>query len=218
MGRGLQESGEEIGISLSSRKVLWYTAGIFLAHLLFLGAHPIVSFDGATCYMRYFDDPQFRKVGTPGYPIFVWLFRWVFDPVLAGQLVSALFGSLLVFPVLSLLESRVVPMYRTHALCALVLNPLIFRYGLITMSDVTGLFFIVSAFALFERDRWGLSGLAFFMAYLTRPEYLILAPFFFRRDRRTWAFYQVLAVGVTMYVAWLSVDRDHAGAGLERDQ
>jgi hypothetical protein len=170
----------------------------------------MVSFDGATSYLRYFEDPVYRKVATAGYPLAVEFFKILFDPVIAGQLVSAVFASLMVFPLWELAKKYVKEEWRIWAVVAVVFNPLIFRYGMITMSDAMGLSLFVFALYFLDEEAWVLSSVSLFLAWLTRPELGVALPFFAWYARKElFKFFIPFGVLLALNTAIVSWDLGH---------
>ena len=106
--------------------------------------------------------------------------------VFLPNLVSAIFGSLLLFPVYTLTKKILNNVYYSLLASAIVFaNPIIWRWSEIAMSDIFALFFIFYAIVFFidftEKDKnkylW-LSSLFLYLALMSRILYgLVLLPF-----------------------------------------
>lgn len=144
---------------------------VFLVHLMLLRFHPVVNFDGCW-YARWFDDPAWRGSFPPMYPMLIRLFNVALnDVVLSGQIASAILGSLLAVPVHLLARKFITRSELVWTATAfVVLNPLIFKNGLLVLSDVPYLFFLATAIYYFVQGRTVLTGVFTSLGYLTKPE------------------------------------------------
>lgn len=135
--------------------------------------HPLVAWDGAY-YINYFRDASWKWVFPPGYPLVIEFFRFfISDAVLSAQIVSVLFGGLLVVPLYVLARHFGGSKVALVATVLAVFNPLMIRYGAMAMSESQFIFFSVAAFACYVRRYHVLFGIASGIAYLTRPEALL---------------------------------------------
>ena len=136
--------------------------------------HPLVAWDGAY-YINYFRDASWRWIFPPGYPLAIEFFRFfISDSVLAAQFASAFFGGLLVVPLYVVAREFLDSRAALGATILAVFNPLMIRYGAMAMSEAQFIFFAVSAFAFYRRRQHLLFGTACGIAYLTRPEALLI--------------------------------------------
>ncbi|HLX11980.1 MAG TPA: hypothetical protein VKS81_04125 [Bacteroidota bacterium] len=170
---GLATSGLNWGINTE-----WTVVGIlaaieFLLRYLVMSYHDFVTWDG-TYYINYFRNTDWQWVFPPGYPLFIEPARLVIsDPVIAAQIVSALFGSLLVIPLFFLARHFLSSRLSLFVVLVTTLNPLMIKYGAVTMSEAQYIFFEVAAILLYFLRRPVLFGLASGIAYLTRPEAIL---------------------------------------------
>lgn len=145
----------------------------FVARYSLLDDLEFVTWDGAY-YINFFRDEAWRWVFPPGYPMLIEAVRlFVSDGVRAAQTVSLVFGSLLPIPFYYLSKKFLKPGLAFAAVLVVTFNPLMIRYGAISMSESAYLFFAVSAFALYVYGRMVPFGLAGGIAYLIRPEALV---------------------------------------------
>jgi 4-amino-4-deoxy-L-arabinose transferase-like glycosyltransferase len=132
-----------------------------------------VTWDGAY-YINFFRDEAWRWVFPPGYPIFIELVRSVVgDGVRAAQIVSLTFGSALPVPLYFLAKKFLRTGLAFAAVLIVTFNPLMVRYGGLTMSESVFIFFAVLAFAFFAHSKFIAFGLSAAVAYLARPEALV---------------------------------------------
>jgi len=139
---------------------------------------------------------QYLNAHSTGYPIWVVLLALVmkighfftnqWSIVFLPNLITAIFGSLLLFPVYALTKKILNNVYYSLLATAVVFaNPIIWRWSEIAMSDVFALFFIFYAIVFFidfvEKDKnkyLCLSSLFFYLALMSRILYgLVLLPF-----------------------------------------
>jgi hypothetical protein len=147
-------------------------AGIGL-RLFLLKFHPWVEFDGAY-YVAYFRDASWHFSFHPGYPLAVQLFHLVVpDDVLAARLVSVVSGGLLAVPLFYLVRSFAPSRTALIATIVVVLNPLVIRYGAMTMSEALFMLCQTAALCCAAREKPLLFGWMSGMAYLVRPEALV---------------------------------------------
>jgi hypothetical protein len=164
--------------------------GSLILRISVLRFHPLVTWDGAY-YVNYFRDTTWQSVFHPGYPVMIELFRlFIPDGVQAAQAVSVAFGALLPIPLFFVARQFMGSLPGLLAAAAVVLNPLVIRFSVLTMTESQFLFLEVLAFLLFLKRRPFLFGLASAFAYLTRPEAIVfflaltLVDVFQRRDVR----------------------------------
>jgi hypothetical protein len=113
--------------------------------------HPFVQWDGAY-YINYFRDSDWQSVFHPGYSVFIELARLAIpDEVRAAQLVSVVAGSLLPVPLYILARQYLKPSFSFLAVIVVVCNPLIVRFGVMTMTESLFLLTEVSLFAAFVK-------------------------------------------------------------------
>jgi Dolichyl-phosphate-mannose-protein mannosyltransferase len=135
--------------------------------------HPFVQWDGAY-YINYFRDSDWQSVFHPGYSIFIELARLVIpDGVRAAQLVSVVAGSLLPIPLYILARHFLKPSLSLLAVLVVVCNPLIVRFGVMTMTESLFILVEVSLFAAFLKNKPIFFGLLGGLGYLIRPEGII---------------------------------------------
>ena len=135
--------------------------------------HPFVQWDGAY-YINYFRDSDWQSVFHPGYSIFIELARLIIpDGVRAAQIVSVVAGSLLPIPLYILARHFLKPSLSLLAVIVVVCNPLIVRFGAMTMTESLFIFVEVSLFAAFLKNRPFLFGILGGLGYLIRPEGII---------------------------------------------
>src|ERR1041385_3079762 len=135
--------------------------------------HSFVTWDGAN-YINYFHDSDWQHVFPPGYSMFVELFHvLVPDNVLSAQWVSLIFGSLLPIPLFYLARFFLSSPLSLIATIIAVFNPLMIRYGAVTMSEMQYIFFELSAFYFYFKRSPVWFGILSGIAYLTRPEALV---------------------------------------------
>lgn len=135
--------------------------------------HPFVQWDGAY-YINYFRDSDWQSVFHPGYSVFIEFARLAIpDGVRAAQLVSVVAGSLLPVPLYILARHYLKPSFSFLAVIVVVCNPLIIRFGVMTMTESLFLLTEVSLFAAFVKKRPILFGLLGGLGYLIRPEGII---------------------------------------------
>ena len=161
-----------------SKKTERIIVGIFIVIAFIIRSqiieyHSFVSWDG-TNYVNYFRDADWQHVFPPGYPIFIELFRFfISDGVLAAQWVSIVFSCLLIIPLFYLARHFL----SSHlALLVTVLasfNPLMLRNGVVSLSEMQYIFFVISAFYFYYKKLPLWFGLSCGLAYLTRPEALV---------------------------------------------
>ncbi len=152
---------------------------------------PLVNWDGAF-YINYFRDRSWQLVFPPGYPLFIELFRiFIPDGVKAAQLVSVAAGSLLPIPLTLLARKFMGSLPALLASLVIALNPLFIRFSAVTMSESLFILLEVTAILWYLGRRPILFGIASGLAYLTRPEALLVAGILIGVDvirRRDWSF------------------------------
>jgi hypothetical protein len=145
----------------------------YLLRIYVLQFHPFVQWDGAY-YINYFRDSDWQSVFHPGYSIFIELARLVVpDGVRAAQLVSVVAGSLLPIPLYILARHYLKPLLSLLAVIVIVCNPLIVRFGAMTMTESLFVLVEVSLFAAFLKNKPILFGILGGLGYLIRPEGII---------------------------------------------
>jgi len=141
--------------------------------LYILRYHTFINWDGAY-YVNYFRDSTWQSVFHPGYPLFIELFRLLIgDGVRAAQIVSVVFGALLPLPLFYLARHFTGSLNSFLITLLVALNPLMVRFGAMTMTEPLYIFLELSAFLFFFMGRPVLFGLTAGLAYLTRPEALL---------------------------------------------
>ncbi len=169
------------------------TAAGLAVRLALWSTQSIVSVDG-TVYIRLAralaGGPSFESVQPPGYPMLILLFHAVLrDWILAARAVDLTAGTALI-PLTWLLARAYIarPWLRLGPALAVAALPLTVHYSLTTMSEAPYLAVLLLAFILVSRRHWFPGGIAFGLAYLIRPEALLvaaaLALFGLRRPRR----------------------------------
>jgi len=139
---------------------------------------------------------QYFNAHSTGYPFWIIFLALVmkighfftdkWSIVFLPNLITAIFGSLLLFPVYTLSKKLLGNIYYSLLTTAVVfVNPIIWRWSEVAMSDIFALFFILYAIVFFidfvEKDKnkylW-LSSLFFYLALMSRVLYgLVLLPF-----------------------------------------
>lgn len=164
---------------------------------------PLVNWDGAF-YINYFRSPTWQLVFPPGYPLFIELFRIIVpDGVRAAQLVSVAAGSLLPLPLYFLGRKFMRPLPALLAALLVVFNPLFVRFSTVTMSESLFILLEVTAFLWYLDRRPVLFGATSGLAYLTRPEALLVAGILIAYDlyrRREWKFAALFAASCLVFL------------------
>lgn len=147
----------------------------FLISLYFLNQQNIVTFDG-TYYIRYFNgDYPWMGPFPFGYPLIISFFKlFISDEVIAARLVTAMFGSALLYP-LSQVFMRLFSEKTGLLLAIAAVNPVVIRYSTLTFSDLPYLFFLMFSMWMFLEKRLLPAVTLASVSYLIRPEGLIFA-------------------------------------------
>jgi len=121
----------------------------FLISLYFLNQQSIVTFDG-TYYIRYFNgDYPWMGPFPFGYPLIISFFKlFISDEVIAARLVTAMFGSALLYP-LPQVFMRLFSEKTGLLLAIAAVNPVVIRYSTLTFSDLPYLFFLMFSMWMF---------------------------------------------------------------------
>ncbi len=132
----------------------------------------LIDYDG-TYYLRYFNwDGPFP----PGYPLLVEVGKLFADEIFVARAISSLFGILLIIPTFYVLK-RYSSLTVTVVLTTIVaVHPVLMRVSLQELSDVPYIFFWMLGF-LFYKQRPVIAIVSGSVAYLIRPEGLLLAAF-----------------------------------------
>src|SRR5260221_3160507 len=198
------------------RERIWIAAVCLVGaalRLYLIQFHPFVNYDGSY-YINYFRDPAWRGPFSPGYPLFIELFRlFLADGVIAAQTVSLCFGSLMAIRLYSLARRFMNQRAALLATIIVVLNPSLIRWSVLPMSDVQFVFLEILTFLLFLKRYPFFFGLAGGLAYLTRPEALVFTGaliFFDLAKNREWRFtalaFAGLAIFALPYVLYLRIE------------
>ncbi len=151
------------------------------ARLAAWGFQEIVSVDGTT-YIRMarylFGGPLIVAQHPPGYPFFIGVANliWNGDGVNAAKSVDLFFGVLVMVPFYALalrLAGRLPAVVLT---AVFALTPLAIRYSVTTMTEIPFVFFLVAAALAAHLKRDFGAGALTGIAFLIRPEGLVLAP------------------------------------------
>ena len=174
----LQSKAAEVSVACWDKKIELILIGILCAGGMLMRLyvtlyHPFVNWDGAY-YINYFRDASWQSVFHPGYSLFIELFRLVVpDGVRAAQMVSVVAGALLPLPLFYLARHYMNSLLSVLTVLVVVFNPLIIRYGAVTLTEALFIFLEITAFFFFVKRRPLLFGMTSGLAFLTRPEALL---------------------------------------------
>ena len=188
----------------------------FLISLYFLNQQNIVTFDG-TYYIRYFNG-DYPWIGPfPfGYPLIISFFKlFISDEVIAARLVTAMFGSALLYPLSQIFMRLFSEKIGLLLLFAAALNPVVIRYSTLTLSDLPYLFFLMFSLWMFLEKRLLPAVMLASVSYLIRPEGLIFAAaytvIFFIRERK-WR-ETIYASSIILFIILVFAVENHSRKG-----
>src|SRR5262245_10642240 len=111
-----------------------------------------------------------------GYPAFIALVHLVVPGREWPGRIASLIASLALLPIVWILARRTLtPLWSTLPMWVLALHPLLVVFGVAIMTEATFMAISYGALALIDRRPWA-AGAAFGLAYVVRPEALVIAP------------------------------------------
>lgn len=132
------------------------------------------TWDG-TYYINYFQDASWMWVLHPGYPIVIKFFSYFFkDSVITAQFVSIVASCLSIYPFYRIVRFRLDEKLSLLATAVFSFIPILFIFGMVTYSESLYILFLLWGFERYFKSKYFLSGFFFGLAYLTRPEALLI--------------------------------------------